>query len=158
MRGSFQITWLGLSIVLQSLPSATKFPAEISLRQVSREVLGDPWSNCLHNGDGSTTRVWRITLGGFRSGNLCSPVASASLYLAAFLCSSSSEAGSQFLSSFLSANLTAGITGIYTTPGRMKLHVSVERSLWLRNTVRYVPTTVQSQHPWRQGTSITDKQ
>lgn len=31
------------------------FSAEISLRQVSREILGDPWSSCLHSGEGRTT-------------------------------------------------------------------------------------------------------
>lgn len=57
------------------------------------------------------------------------------------------------LAYFLSANLTFGIacnsdhTGIYTRPGRMKLHVAGERSQGLRNTVTFVPTAVQSQHP-----------
>lgn len=55
MQGGFQITWLDFSIVLPSLPSAMNFSAEISLRQVSREILGDPWSSYLHNGEGSTT-------------------------------------------------------------------------------------------------------
>lgn len=68
------------------------------------------------------------------------------------------------LASCFSANLMFGIacnsnhTGIYTGPGRIKLHVPGERSLGLRNMVRFVPTAVQSLHGQRQGTSITDKQ
>lgn len=63
------------------------------------------------------------------------------------------------LDSCFSTNLIFGVvcnsnhTGIYTR--RIKLHVPGERSLGLRNTVRCVPTAVQSLHPQRQGTSIT---
>lgn len=68
------------------------------------------------------------------------------------------------LASCFSANLTFGVacnsnrSGIYTRPGRIKLHVPRDRSLGLRNTVRFVPTAVQSLHCQRQGKSITDKQ
>lgn len=68
------------------------------------------------------------------------------------------------LASCFSANLMFAITcnsnhtGIYTGPGRIKLHVPGERSLGLKNTVRFVPTAVQSPHGQSQGTSITDKQ